>query len=113
MTHGRSRAYSTILGRNVSGRSTIGNVSTRLAVLAAGSAAVAYYVGGLVLDVTEADGFSSEIAEMHERLGKVVTISLTVWALIRVILLRDDVRLRPGISYALPAVAIPARPSWW
>ena len=88
-----SDLVATIIGRNVSGRSANGNVSTGLAVLAAGSAVVAYYFGGLALDVAEAGGFSSDIAEMHEGLGKAVAISLSVWALIRVVLWWRDVRL--------------------
>ncbi|MCX5512437.1 hypothetical protein C3941_10235 [Kaistia algarum] len=96
----------TLLGYSVTGRTATGNVSVGLAVLAALAALATYYFGGLALDYAEAGGFSSDVAEVHESLGGMVAIALTVWAVIRAALWFKDVRLTRPVAFLFPLVAI-------
>jgi len=70
-------------GAEITGRSAIGNISAGLAVLSGISSIVAYAFGDEALEIAEAGGFSSVIAENHEALGIAVAILFTIWALIR------------------------------
>ncbi len=96
----------TVRGKRVTGRTVFGNVSAGLAVLAAVFAVIAYYFGGMALTFAEAKGFSSEVAEIHEGLGAMVALSLTIWAVIRIFFWWRDVRLTGGLSYVIPLVAV-------
>jgi uncharacterized membrane protein len=96
----------TARGVRVTGRTTVGNISTALVVLAALSALAAMMFGDLALSHAEAGGFSSEIAEIHEGLGSTVAISLAIWALIRAFLWWRDTRVSGAVSYVVPLVAI-------
>ena len=96
----------TAMGKSVTGRTVVSNIATGLAVLAAGSAAAAFYFGGLALDVAEAGGFSSDIAETHEALGKYVAVFLALWALVRVVLWFRDFRFKGVSAYLVPLVTV-------
>jgi uncharacterized membrane protein len=74
-----------LAGRSVTGREGWGATSTALAVLAGISAIVTFILGGMALDIAEAGGFHSEIAETHEGLGTTTAIAFAVWALIRIV----------------------------
>jgi uncharacterized membrane protein len=95
-----------ISGRDVTGRSRTGLISTGLAVLAGLSALATFYFGGLALDVAEAQGFRSDVAETHEGLGTVTAIAFAVWAVIRVIAYWRNLRI-PGVkAAATPAIEL-------
>src|SRR5664279_54422 len=68
---------------DVTGRSAAGNVSVGLAVLAGLAAVVAYYFGGVALDMAESHGFHSNVAETHESLGQLTTVTFLLWAAVR------------------------------
>lgn len=70
------------LGYNLAG-GAVGNVSGGLSVLGGASAVIAYIFGGMALDIAEAGGFHSEIAEIHEGLGTAVAAAFGIWALLR------------------------------
>jgi uncharacterized membrane protein len=74
-----------LAGRSVTGREGWGATSTALAVLAGISAILTFILGGMALDIAEAGGFHSDIAETHEGLGTVTAIAFAVWALIRIV----------------------------
>jgi uncharacterized membrane protein len=74
-----------LAGRSVTGREGWGATSTALAVLAGISAIVTFILGSMALDIAEAGGFHSEIAETHEGLGTTTAIAFAVWALIRIV----------------------------
>ena len=57
-------------GIPVTGRTPAGNASTAFAVLAGIAALAAFYFGGVALDIAEAGGFHSDVAEIHEGLGE-------------------------------------------
>lgn len=98
----------TARGATVSGRTTAGSISTGLAVLAGASAVATYIFGGIALDIAEAGGFSSDVAEMHEGLGGIVAVVLGLWAVIRGVMWLRALRLHRPVAYLLPAVAIAA-----
>ncbi len=90
----------TVRGYSVTGRNSVGNVSTGLAIMAAASAIAAYVFGDVALSIAEGKGFSSEVAEIHEGLGMSVAAVLSVWAVIRGALWLYDARIR-GIAAAV------------
>ena len=91
-------------GRDITGRSRWGLISTGLAVLAGLSALATFYFGGLALDVAESHGFHSDVAETHESLGTVTAIALALWAVVRIVAYWRDLRL-PGVkAAATPAI---------
>jgi uncharacterized membrane protein len=96
----------TARGATVSARTPAGNVSTGLAVLAGLSAVVTYLFGGMALDIAEAGGFSSDIAEMHEGLGETVAIVLAIWAIVRAVMWWRGTRVSRPAAYLFPLVAI-------
>ena len=96
----------TFRGASVTGRTTAGNISTALVVLAALSALFAMEMGDVALTHAEAGGFSSEVAEIHEGLGSALAISIAIWALIRLVLWWRDSRVGGAISYAVALVAV-------
>jgi uncharacterized membrane protein len=96
----------TVLGRNVTGRTASGNFSVALLGLAALSAIVAYYLGDIALSYAEAHGFESDIAEIHETLGKYVAISVSIWAAIRAVLWWRNIKIERPLAYLVPAVSI-------
>lgn len=93
-------------GKAVTGRSAAGGISTSLAVLAGLFALVTFYFGGMALDVAEAQGFHSEVAEIHEGLGTTTAIAFAAWALIRLVLWWRDVKFKGAISAAIPLVEV-------
>lgn len=74
---------STLRGHAVSGRSGVGNASAGLAVLAGGSAILAFVLGDMALEIAEASGWRNEIAEIHEKLGMIMAAAAGTWALVR------------------------------
>jgi uncharacterized membrane protein len=79
----------TAMGKSVTGRTVVSNIATGLAVLAAGSAAAAFY-----------------FAETHEALGKYVAVFLALWALVRVVLWFRDFRFKGVSAYLVPLVTV-------
>ena len=80
-------------GASVTGRSAVGTISAALALLAGFSAAAAYTFGAVALDVAEAGGFHSDIAEIHEALGGITAAALVIWAVIRSLAYWRDIRI--------------------
>jgi uncharacterized membrane protein len=95
-------------GSTVSGRTVAGNISTGLAVLAAGFAILAFLFGGMALDHAEDGGFHSDIAEIHESLGEYVMICLSVWAGSRFVLWWRNIRVAGAAALVFPLVAFAA-----
>jgi len=95
----------TARGYSVTGRNSVGNVSTGLAILAAASAVAAYFFGDVALSIAEDRGFSSQVAEIHEGLGMSVAAVLSVWAVIRAALWFYDARIRGIASAVFPLAA--------
>ncbi len=93
-------------GKNILGRTTIGNISLTLAVLAAISAVAAYVFGGMALSVAESTGFHSDVAEIHETLGSSVAITTGIYAILRVFLWWRKTRVSGLLCFAFPVVAI-------
>ncbi|MEO8669326.1 MAG: DUF2231 domain-containing protein [Bauldia sp.] len=75
-----------IRGKSVTGRTALGNLSSGLAVVAGISAIVTWFFGGLALDLAEAGGFRSDVAETHEGLGTATAAVFVLWAIVRAIL---------------------------
>jgi uncharacterized membrane protein len=98
----------TLRGAPVTGRTTVGSISTSLAVVAAISAILTVIFGGMALDFAESAGFSSDIAEIHEGLGEAVAVTLTVWALLRIALWWRNTHLKGALAMAMPLTAIAA-----
>ncbi len=96
----------TARGASVTGRSTAGNISTALVVLAGLSALIAMMFGDVALSHAEAGGFSSEVAEIHEGLGSTLAITLGIWALIRAFLWWRNMRISGSIAYAVALIAV-------
>lgn len=96
----------TLRGASVTGRTTAGNISTGLAVLAAVFAVAAYIFGGMALTYAESGGFSSDVAEIHEGLGEMVAVALSVWAAIRAGLWWRNTQVRGAASFAFPIAAV-------
>ncbi len=93
-------------GKDVTGRSYAGGVSTGIAVLAGLSGVAAFYFGGMALDIAESHGFHSDVAEMHESLGAASAVAFAIWALIRAFLWWRDIRLSGGTSALVPAIEV-------
>lgn len=70
------------LGYNLA-EGAVGAVSGGLSVLGGAGAVIAYFFGDMALEIAEAGGFHSEIAEIHESLGMTVAIAFGIWALLR------------------------------
>lgn len=96
----------TILGRDVTGRSATGNVAVVTIAIAALAAIAAYYFGDIALSYAESGGFESDVAEVHESLGKMVALTVSAWAIVRGVLWVRDVRLPRPFAYAIPVVSI-------
>jgi uncharacterized membrane protein len=94
------------LGRDVTGRSPVGNLAVGMLIVAMVAAIAAYYFGDIALTYAENGGFESDVAEMHEALGKAVAISVSIWALIRVAGWWANVRLSRPWAFAMPLVSI-------
>ncbi|MEZ5450133.1 MAG: DUF2231 domain-containing protein [Thiolinea sp.] len=95
-------------GDSVAGRTTAGNLSTLLAVLAAAFSLAAVMFGDMALEHAEEGGFSSEIAEIHEHLGMIAALVLSAWAVIRGFLWFRNNQLSGGMNMlvSLGSVAI-------
>ena len=96
----------TLTGRSVTDRSIAGRISLALAVLAALSAIATYIFGSMALNVAEAGGFHSDVAEMHEKLGGLTTIAFVIWAVLRTITWWRDARLPGAFRIAVPLVGV-------
>jgi uncharacterized membrane protein len=96
----------TVLGKDVSGRTATGTLAVSAIVLAAAAAIVAYYFGDIALTFAESNGFESDVAEVHEALGKTVAFAASAWAIIRAILWLRDIRLSRPLVYLLPVVSV-------
>ena len=93
-----------VSGRDITGRTRWGAMSTGLAVLAGLSALATFYFGGVALDVAESQGFHSDVAEMHESLGTVTAIAFALWAAVRVVAWSWNLRLPGRKAAAMPAI---------
>lgn len=93
-------------GIPVTGRSGAGNASTGLALLAGGFAVVTYIFGDMALEIAEAGGFHSDVAEIHEQLGGITMGAFAAWAVIRALLWFRNVKLRGGLAALLPMIEI-------
>jgi len=91
---------------DVTGRTSTGNVSVGLAVLAALAAAVAAGFGDVALDIARSHGLKSSIAETHERLGGLTAVIFVIWAVARGVLWWRDIRLAGGSSMAVPIIEV-------
>jgi uncharacterized membrane protein len=96
----------TLSGRSVSGRSTAGNFSTGIAIATAVFAVLTFVFGGMALDVAEAGGFHSDVAEIHESLGEMVAIVASLYAVLRAGLWFKDKRISGSAALIFPVVAI-------
>jgi uncharacterized membrane protein len=96
----------TFMGRSVTDRSTAGRISLALVVLAALSAIATYTFGSMALNVAEASGFHSDVAETHEMLGQWTAISFTIWAALRAIAWWRDTRLAGALSAMVPVIGL-------
>lgn len=96
----------TLMGRDVTGRSATGNVAVGALVLAALAAIMAFYFGDLALSFAEDHGFESDVAEIHESLGRIVMYATSIWAVIRAALWLRNVRLKAPIAYLMPLVSL-------
>ena len=96
----------TLVGRDISGRTATGNVAVGMISMAAVAAVVAFYFGDIALSVAEGRGFESDVAEIHEGLGRFVAIATSVWAVVRVGLWVRNVRLSRPLAFVLPVVSI-------
>lgn len=95
-----------LFGRDVTGRTTLGSLATGMFVLAALAAIASYYFGDIALTFAENGGFESEVAEVHELLGKIVAISVSVWALVRIVLWWRDIQLSRPLAFVIPLISI-------
>lgn len=96
----------TVMGRDVTGRTATGNLSVGVIVLVALSALVAFYMGDAALSYAEANGFESDVAEIHETLGRYVMIGTLAWAVVRGLLWLRNIRLTRPVAFAMPLVSI-------
>jgi len=95
-----------VRGSTVTGRTSLGAVSTAFAAAAGLFAIVAFFFGDAALSIAEDGGFHSDIAEIHEGLGTASAISLAIWALIRAFLWWRDIRIDGGLRSLIPALEI-------
>ncbi len=96
----------TLRGVNVTTKSAFGNVSTGIAAMAGAFALATFYFGGLALTHAEDGGFSSPIAETHEKLGEYTAIAFALWAAIRVVMWLVNKPMPPLIKSVIPLVEI-------
>jgi uncharacterized membrane protein len=96
----------TLRGRSVTGRTVAGHISTSFAVLTGLFAIATYFFGGMALNVAEAGGFHSDVAEIHESLGELVAIVTGVYALLRAGLWYKDFRINGIASFAFPVAGL-------
>jgi uncharacterized membrane protein len=99
-------AIATLRGVPVTGRSAIGNVSTGLALLAGVFAIVTYIFGDMALEMAEAGGFHSQVAEIHEGLGQATAAAFAIWAIVRIVAWWRNANLRGGGAAALALVEL-------
>ncbi|MBN9309506.1 MAG: DUF2231 domain-containing protein [Devosia sp.] len=97
---------SVALGRDVTGRSPLGNLATAMIVLAALAAIASFYFGDIALTIAENGGFESDVAEVHEGLGRFVAIVFSVWAIVRVAMWWRNIRLTRPVAFVMPMVSI-------
>ncbi len=84
----------------------VGNVSTGLSVLGGAGAVVAFFFGDMALEIAEAGGFSSEIAEIHESLGTAVAAVFGIWAVLRAFAWWRGFNLSGALGKTVPLVEI-------
>jgi uncharacterized membrane protein len=93
-------------GVSVTGRTPAGNASVAFAVLAGFAALTAFYFGGVALNIAEAGGFHSDVAEIHESLGEMTAIILGGWAIVRAFLWFRDIRISSPIAFSVPVLEL-------
>ncbi|CAN5527577.1 hypothetical protein BH10PSE7_BH10PSE7_02480 [soil metagenome] len=91
--------------QDVTIRSGVGTISTYMAVACGLFAIMTWYFGGVALDVAEAGGFSSPIAETHEGLGGIAGFAFLLWGLVRLALWIRN-RAHGSLAIAIPAVEL-------
>lgn len=96
----------TLRGAPVTGRSGLGHASTGLAVLAALFAVASFLFGDMALEFAESNGFSSEVAEMHEHLGMASAAAFAVWAVVRLIAWWRNASWRGSRAFGLVLVEL-------
>ena len=94
------------LGRDVTGRSPVGNLAVGMLIIAALAAIAAFYFGDIALTYAEQGGFESDVAEVHESLGKLVAVLVSIWALARVAMWWFNLRLQRPWAFVIPLVSI-------
>lgn len=72
-----------VRGAPLAGRTSTGNISTGLALLAGLSAVVAFAFGDLAYDIARSAGYNETQLEIHEELGTWTAILLATWAVVR------------------------------
>jgi len=93
-------------GASITGRTPVGNVAAGLAVLSALAAIAAFMLGGAALDVAEAGGFRSEVAEIHESLGTATAVLLTVWAIFRGFLWLKEIQVEGAMKWLIVLIEV-------
>jgi uncharacterized membrane protein len=96
----------TLMGRDVTGRTATGNLAVGAIVLAALAAIAAFYFGDIALSFAEDHGFESDVAEIHEGLGRTLAIAAGLWAVVRGGLWLRDIKLSRPLAFAVPLVSI-------
>lgn len=94
------------LGGDVTGRTPMGNFATGLIVVAALAAIAAFFFGDIALTYAENGGFESDVAEIHEALGRMVAISVSIWAVVRAAMWWRDTRMARPWAFLIPVVSI-------
>lgn len=87
----------------VTRRSSVGTISTFVALAAGVFAIGTWFYGGLALDHAEAAGFSSDIAETHESLGGITAFAFLIWGGVRLALWARNRELGP-VAVAVPVI---------
>ncbi len=95
-----------VLRRDVTGRTPIGNLATAMIIIAAVAAIAAYFFGDIALTYAENGGFESDVAEIHEGLGKFVAISVSIWAVVRLAMWWRNIQLVQPLAFAIPVISI-------
>src|ERR1051325_6361559 len=99
-------SIATLRGVPVTGRGGIGNLSTGLALLAGVFAVVTYIFGDMALEMAEASGFHSQVAEIHEGLGEATAAAFAIWAIVRMVAWWRNANLRGGSALLLSLVEL-------
>jgi uncharacterized membrane protein len=91
-------------GISIGGRTVIANVSAGIALCAGVSAAIAFALGDLALDVALAKGTPLSVLETHEELGTITASVLFGWAVVRSVIWWRDTTLSRNLSWTVVAI---------